>query len=228
MTVRGPNPTVFVLLFAFALLAGSGAAYWQYTNYHAKSQRVEKLRKELESSADLERQAQMAAQRVMEAMQELEHLETTVSTVEYVPTLLKDLQNTAETCNLRVTGVRPAPPKPEKKGKKGEDEKKSVKPYEEIDIEVKVLGGFESTMTFLRKLEVFPKIVSVQYVSVDPKVDSRTRTLTAIETTFNIRVYAFPTVPLAKKPEEKTETVINLSPESRGLNQNMEESNGTR
>lgn len=225
MTVRGPNPTVFALLFAFALLAGSGAAYWQYTNYRGKAARVEKLRNELESSSDLERQAQMAAQRVIDALQEIEHLETTVSTVEYVPTLLKDLQYTAEACNLRVTGVRPAPPKPEKKGKKGESEKKAVKPYEEIDVEVKVLGGFESTMTFLRKLEEFPKIVSVQYVSVDPRVDSRTRALTALETTFNIRVYAFPTVPTAKQQEEKPETVINLSPESRGLNQSMEESN---
>jgi Tfp pilus assembly protein PilO len=225
MTVRGPNPTVFLLMFVFVLLAGSGAAYWQYTNYRENAARVEKLRNELESSADLERQAQVAKQRVMDALQQIEHLETTVSTIEYVPTLLKDLQHTAEACNLRVTGVRPAPPKPEKKGKKGESEKKSAKPYEEIDVEVKVLGGFESTMTFLRKLEEFPKIVSVQYVSVDPRVDTRTRVLTAIETTFNIRVYAFPTVPTAPKAEAKSETVINLSPESRGLNQNMEEAN---
>jgi len=225
MTVRGPNPTVFALMFVFALLAGSGAAYWQYTNYRHNATRVEKLRQELESSSDLERQARMAAQRVSDALEQIKHLETTVSTVEYVPTLLKDLQYTAEACNLRVTGVRPAPPKPERKGKKDEVDKKVAKPYEEIDVEVKVLGSFESTMSFLRNLEEFPKIVSVQYVSVDPRVDARTRVLTAIETTFNIRVYAFPTVPTAKKPEKESQTVINLSPESRGLNQNMEESN---
>lgn len=225
MTVRGPNPTVFLLMFVFALLAGSGAAYWQYTNYRESAARVEKLRKEVESSSDLERQAQVATQRVKDALEQIEHLETTVSTIEYVPTLLKDLQHTAEACSLRVTAVRPAPPKPEKKGKKDESEKKTPKPYEEIDVEVKVLGGFESTMTFLRKLEEFPKIVSVQYVSVDPRVDTRTRVLTAIETTFNIRVYAFSGAPSAQPSEAKSETVINLSPGSRGLNQNMEEAN---
>jgi hypothetical protein len=78
-------------------------------------------------------------------------------------------------------------------------------------------------MAFLRKLEDFPKIVSVRYVSVDPKVDGRTRALEGIETTFNVRVYAFSALPTSVVGETKSqETQINLSPQSRGLNQDME------
>jgi len=137
--------------------------------------------------------------------------------------LLKDLQRTAEACSLKVTAVRPAPPVQQKSKKKDEGNQKARKPYEEIDVEVKTLGSFESTMAFLRKLEDFPKIVSVRYVSVDPKVDGRTRALEGIETTFNVRVYAFSALPTSVVGETKSqETQINLSPQSRGLNQDME------
>ncbi|GIV01361.1 MAG: hypothetical protein KatS3mg015_0191 [Fimbriimonadales bacterium] len=222
MKVSGPNPTLYAMLFGFSLLAGSGAAYWQYSNFAYRSQKVQALRKELESTETLQQEAKQSEARLLQAQQEIEHLETSVTTVEYIPTLLKDLQRTAESCNLKVTAVRPAPPI-QKKSKKGDEEKKTRKPYEEIDVEVKTLGSFENTMVFLRKLEDFPKIVSVRYVSVDPKVDGRTRALEGIETTFSVRVYAFSALPQSAQANEKSEpTQINLSPQSRGLNQDME------
>jgi Tfp pilus assembly protein PilO len=223
MKTNGPNPTLYAMLFGFALLAGSGAAYWQYSNFAYRSQKVQALRKELNNTQALQQELQQSESRLLEAQREIEHLETSVTTVEYVPTLLKDLQRTAEACSLKVTAVRPAPPVQQKSKKKDEGNQKARKPYEEIDVEVKTLGSFESTMAFLRKLEDFPKIVSVRYVSVDPKVDGRTRALEGIETTFNVRVYAFSALPTSVVGEWKSqETQINLSPQSRGLNQDME------
>ena len=199
MTGKHANPVLFMFLAFGAVAAGAGMSYWQYTNVEDLSTKAGKLRKDLGSKDELQGRLEQSKQEWDQASLELTHLESTVSTIEYVPTLLQDLQKTGESCQLVIEGVRPVPKVDNKK--KGNDKTETPsetavrKVYEELDVEVKCKGTFKNTMVFVKKLENFPKIVAIRQMNIMPKVGLDGRSVESIETTIRIRVFVFPTAP---------------------------------
>lgn len=134
----------------------------------------------------------------LDARSQVRYLEASVSTQEYVPTLLKQLEHLGASVNLKVTGVRPAPmsAKPvvqrsigsgkqasegnidkaseEKTGPQGaEKPKEQPSPYDQIVIDVEAQGHYMSALDFLYRLTSFPKIIAVNEIAMDPPSGSR-------------------------------------------------------
>ncbi len=191
MTKKVPHPGSFIALTVSALLAGGAFSYWQFANIASTQDAINQLRSELEDSSVLQKELEQVREKLNIAESELRHLESTVSTEEYVPTLLKELEATGKSCQLQISGVRPIPPPPKKKTEGGKEEAEAVKPYRELDVQVKALGDFEQIMAFLKKLEEFPKIIAVKNLSINPKLMPDGKTLEALETTLNVRVFVF-------------------------------------
>ena len=199
MTGKYANPVFFMILAIGAIAAGGGISYWQYSNVESLSTQADKLRKDLGSKNELQGRLEQSKQEWDQASLELTHLESTVSTVEYVPTLLQDLQKTGESCHLIIEGVRPVPKVDNKKKPTDHTDNPTDNPvrkvYEELDVEVKCKGSFRNTMDFVKKLENFPKIVAVRQMNINPKIGLDGKTIDSLETTVRIRVFVFPTAP---------------------------------
>lgn len=190
--MKSANPIVFMALAIGSLGAGGGLSYWQYGKVQELDKKAGQMRVELGSKVELVEQLRSAQDDLEAASKELTHLESTVSTIEYVPTLLQDLQKTGESCKLKIEGVRPVP-KVEKIKKKGAEEEKPVrKAYEDLDVEVKCRGSFGNLMVFLKRLESFPKIVAVRQMQVQPKIAQDGKSLESLSATLVVRVYVFP------------------------------------
>jgi Tfp pilus assembly protein PilO len=192
MTGKVPHHGSFIALTIAALLGGGALSYWQFANISHTQDAVNELRSQLGDQSILQKELAQVREKLDVAQSELRHLESTVSTEEYVPTLLKELEATGKSCQLQISGVRPLPPPPKKKTSEGKEEPEAAKPYRELDVQVKALGDFEQIMAFLKKLEEFPKIIAVKSLSINPKLMPDGMTLEALETTLNVRVFVFP------------------------------------
>lgn len=196
------GPLFFILLTAVALIAGGGLTYWQWGNVGNLETKVSAIERRLGDAAGLSAKVENSRQEVISAGRDLTHLESGVSTAAYIPTLLQELQKTGESCGLKITGVRPLPPPAP--AKKNSDDKTPDRPkrkdYESLDVEVKSAGSFDALMAFFRKLEAFPKIVSLRNVSINPKTKPDGVSLETIESVLNIRVYVFPPTAEPNKP----------------------------
>jgi len=147
-------------------------------------------------------------------------LERSVSKADYMPTMLKQLENTGKAVKLQVVGVRPAietekkaaPPANRPAGD-GQDssaspapaaaKKTAPKPYDTMVVEVEVRGSYWNTMRFLDELTRFPKIVAVNGVEISPNGDSlrqvverggrgRSTVSPSLNVTLNLCAFVFP------------------------------------
>lgn len=97
-------------------------------------------------------------------------LETSVSESDYVPTLMKQLENLAKTNSLRIVSqsqtFEPAPEPPADE----EARKKFVgQPYDKEIIKLSVKGHYNDLTRFLYRLTEFPKILSVDTLDIKPE-----------------------------------------------------------
>lgn len=123
----------------------------------------------------------------LETQSELSFLETSVSSKEYVPTMLKQLEALGKSLNLRVVSVRPQaapPPPPVKKvseeGGSGASQTPTSsagaanaappapKAYDELTIDVELEGNYWNARDFVNRLTRFPKIVAVKEMQMMP------------------------------------------------------------
>lgn len=210
MNKRGPNPKIFLILTIITVLAGSGLSYMQFTSYSEVKDDVETLKKTAKDPAQVQSELDDVILKLNDTRAKLTHLEQGVPEMEYVPTLLKELEKLGKECGIEVTGVRPVPvqAKPAPKNENGEATKAKRKPYNELDIEVKGRGNYGSVMKFINGLTVFPKIVAARTVSMQPKVDNRTGVAGApkLDVTIELRSYLFPIDGEKVKEEPTTET----------------------
>ncbi len=201
------KPIFFILFSGVSLLIGGALTYWQFDKSGSLEQKVSSIETELGDTKGLSEKLETTRLAAETANKELTHLESGVSSAAYIPTLLQELQRTGESCGLKITGVRPLPP-PAPTKKPNSDEKTPDKPkrndYEPLDVEVKSAGSFNSLMQFFKKLEAFPKVVSLRNVSINPKINTDGVTLETIESILNIRVYVFP--PTAQPSNNTNET----------------------
>lgn len=214
----GPNPKIFMVLTAVTLLVGSGLTYMQYNSYTEATSEVERLRAEAKDAEEVERELQVAIDRLNETRGKLVHLEQSVAEMVYVPTLLKELENLGTQCGIQVTGVRPIPRQAVKTASVKDETsgtKKVRKPYNELDIEVKGRGNYKAVLQFINGLTTFPKIVAARTVSLQPKVDHRNLGgKPMLDCTIELRSYLFPadgSTPKASEEEAPKEKTINLS-----------------
>ena len=225
---KGPNPKLFLILTILTVLAGSALSYMQFSAYSEVSADVEKLKQNAKDPAEVQTELDQAIVRLNETRSKLTHLEQSVPEMEYIPTMLKELEKLGKECGIDVTGVRPIPRQAAKapvKNENGEVTKVARKPYIELDIEVKGRGHYGSVMKFIHGLTVFPKIVAARTVSLQPKNDSKqiaAGTAPKLDVTIELRSYLFPadgsTKPVDDSEQESGEKSINLSGRNKVVN----------
>ena len=133
---------------------------------------------QVESSRRIADRLLMTEQRYEESKAQLAILESSVSAAEYIPTLLKQLENTGREVHLKVLAVRPraaavaqtnsAAQSDGSSGTPGRAAPAGPKPYETLNIDIEVEGAYWDTVSFLRRLTSFPKIVAVDSIQIAP------------------------------------------------------------
>src|SRR5262249_32636476 len=151
---------------------------------------------------------------------QLSHLEQGVPEVAYVPTLLKELEKAGKAAGMDVLGVRPIPRAASAPVRaSGEQTKKAKKKdYTELDIQVNGRGDYKSVLTFVKAMQMFPKILSTRTVSVQPtsgQNQAKNNASPRLDVGLEFRAYLFPSDGSTKKAEatdeQPAEKTINVS-----------------
>ena len=190
-----------------------------------------KLKSAADQLAESEEQAQSAKSIIqkleksrldyLDAKSQLRCLESSISTKDYVPTLLKQIEYTGKSVNLKVLGVRPqemakaAPVRKissgadaangnvsaaseQKPGLEGEQKAEPPAPYNELRVDLEVEGRYMDALDFLYKLTSFPKIIAVNSMSISPSSGSEVSfNSPALSIKINVTAFVF-------KDESKT------------------------
>lgn len=190
----GPNPTVFLIMAVGALVVGSGAIYWQYSQLSDRLDSVAQLKKALRDENQTRQEVSDSQLKVDESRQRLVHLEQGVPELAYIPTLLTELEAIGKKNGIEVLGVRPVVKQAEAKKPNDSDQAPKKKAYEELNIEVKGRGNYDAVAAFLQALRTFPKIVAVRTVTLTPKyVDTGAGSESpTLDATVEIRAFLFP------------------------------------
>jgi Tfp pilus assembly protein PilO len=170
--------------------------------------------KQVSESREIAQKLEASKLAYLDARSQVRYLEASVSTQEYVPTLMKQLERLGRSVNLKVLGVRPSQEKQKpvvkrslSSGKEASEgnlqtasqtnpdsqDQKSAKqpsPYDELKIELELQGRYMDALDFLYKLTSFPKIIAVNEVGMDPPT-SRMLTLGSPTLTMTLKVTAF-------------------------------------
>lgn len=181
------------------LLLGAGIVYWQYTSYASLQSRVLAAEKQAEEGRTIAQRLEQTQQQYQTISQKLQHLELSVSERAYIPTLLKQLEASAKSYQLRVLSVRPSSAQPEQKAQtegeeqNKEEKKKPVEPYEKQVIDVSVQGQFWNVMRFTEGLTRFPKILAVERVQLRPRQRKEPTDPFEVEAQFTLVAFIFRT-----------------------------------
>jgi Tfp pilus assembly protein PilO len=191
---KSPNPKFFMVLTAATVLVGVGLSVVQYSGLKDTEQRVAKLKKDSLDQSELENQLKGSLTKVQQCSASLNHLEKGVPELDYVPTMLKELENIGTQSGLQVLGVRPVPKTDAAAKAADTDKSKKVhKAYTELDIEVTCRGNYHAVKNFVQALQAFPKIVAARTVSLTPKSDGKKEAgPPKLEVTISLRSYLFP------------------------------------
>jgi Tfp pilus assembly protein PilO len=143
-------------------------------------QQVTEQRQQLEQARQAPQQLRMLQQQYETVQSELRFLERGVSEATYIPTMLKQIEQTARQLQLEIVAVRPQQNnQPTTQGNQNTQNASNQqsggqatpkKAYEEQIIEVSLRGKFWSLMSFLKQLDEFPKILAVQTLNAQAKL----------------------------------------------------------
>ena len=189
---KQPNPKVFMGLTALTLVVAIGAAMFQYSSLQDTQNTVGKLRKDSLDETTLENNLKTSESQLRDCSARLNHLEKGVPALEYVPTMLAELERIGKENGLEVLGVRPVP-KVASPRDVNKDGKPAPKKYDELDIEVTCLGNFGGVEKFMHALQSFPKVVAVRTISLMPKAETNGQVgPPKLDITIQLRSYLFP------------------------------------
>lgn len=180
------------VLVLITLLSGIGVSYIGYGKVGEAAQELETQRKALEAAKQAPRALEDLQAEYDRTVQELRYLERGVSEAAYMPTLLKQLESMVGEVDLKIQSIRPVarPPKTPEEQKK---EEADSKPYEEQLIQVSVRGRFWSLMSFLKNLQAFPKILAVQKLTAQSKLDPDQSGNPDLEVQMEVKAFIFKT-----------------------------------
>jgi Tfp pilus assembly protein PilO len=183
--------TIIAVVILFACVLAYVAAAGKIKAAVAELQQTEK---QVAESKLIAQKLEKSKLEYLDARAQVRNLETSVSSREFVPTLLKQLEHLGRSVNLKVLSVRPEQisasqePRSISSGAKAaegnlEDASKPREsssastaekpaPYQELKINVEVQGNYMDALAFLHKLTSFPKIIAVNSVDIAPKEES--------------------------------------------------------
>jgi Tfp pilus assembly protein PilO len=188
--VKGaPNPKVFLMMSVATFALGSGLCYFQYGRLTTIQKQVEALRQEAREEPEVRKELEAIVLEVEDVDRKLAHLEKSIAEAEYIPTMMKELEEVGNAHGIAVTGVRPIVKQVAKENPSGRRAKQA---YEERNLEVKGRGDYVSVMRFTKALQSFPKIVAVRSVSLSPKADPNAPANDTLEVVVELRAYVFP------------------------------------
>jgi Tfp pilus assembly protein PilO len=186
------RPGLFIALTVATLFAGGFASYLQMQNLDFYKVQVMDLKEQVRDQQGVDAQLEEINAKLTESQEKLNHLELGVPGRAYMPTLMKEIEVLGQKNVLTMTGVRPMPnkfPTPVP----AEGSTPSDKAYEEQYIEVKGTGKYMNVLAFLSELEDFPKIVSVQSVTLSPRRDATEGAdPSKLEITIELKAFLFP------------------------------------
>ena len=210
---------VILVAVAVMLLAANLAVYVMSSGSlnEAKSQ-LKSREDQVENSKRVAARLENSERAYAEVADRLKTLERSVSRADYVPTLLKQLENTGKTVRLDIVGVKPVVKKDEgpsatrSAGQTDPNEsspkpataaakKETPKPYDDLQIDIQVQGTYWNTLRFLDELTRFPKIVAVNSVQITPNGESlrdfterrgRGKYSPGLNVTLGVSAYVFP------------------------------------
>ncbi len=157
---------------AGTLAIGAGSLYLPWRSIQSAQEQLQARQDELQQAQHAAKQLRQIVEQLQATRRELQFLERGVSEAAYVPTLLKQFEQTALQRNLQIVSIRPQapPPKPPQNPDQSEStQKEPPKPYEEQLFEIQLRGKFWDLMSLLKTLETFPKILAVQSLNLQAK-----------------------------------------------------------
>jgi Tfp pilus assembly protein PilO len=183
-----PTKNTIVLLGGLTgvLALGTPGSFWVGSQALASTTKtLEAKQAELNDGERIARRRDTARDALEADRSQLRYLETAVSDAAYVPTLLKQLEDLARSTNNKVLSVRPSvdtsgPSKIEQRRDpdaadekdggevKDKENKKAPDPYTRLNIQVVLVGGFNSVQQFVERLTRFPKIIAVDQIQLRP------------------------------------------------------------
>lgn len=158
-----------------AVLAGSVGLYvWQTTEMAEVQKQVDAKRAEVASGERIASRLKRVEDEYATTAGQIKYLETSVTANEYVPTLLRQMEQLAKSVNLKVNSVRPTmePAPPPITDPEARKKAPPPPPYDKIHIDMDIAGSYWSTAKLLYRLTEFPKIMSVETVQLTPQGDA--------------------------------------------------------
>lgn len=189
---RRHNAQFWLLMTVLAVVGGASAVGFNFSGLNAENAHVNVLRQQTEDEKSVQAQLEKSQKDLETAKEALTHLEQGVPSTAYVPTMLQQLQKTGQDCGISVTGVRPAAKQQTAPKPSSDDAQTLTKPaYDELDIDVKGRGNYDSTMKFVKALETFPKIVGLRTIEIVPCLEIQDQKAGLVDITVGLRAYLF-------------------------------------
>lgn len=179
--------TQVCLLMAIVILLAGGAGLYLLNNQIGDAQKREAAKEALVgSNKQIASRYDTALMGFNQSQSRLQYLEASLPQNEYVPTLIEQLQSLAKSTSLVVQEVRPSPitqamaaaPTAPAGGSGDSDSGGSAAPrqvplsYSTMNVDLTVDGTYAHIMRFIYDLPHFPKILSVQSITLHPDQNS--------------------------------------------------------
>ena len=173
------------LLAVAVLVVGGSGIFLLSTRIQNANKEAARREAEAGSSQQIASRYQTTLDTYDETAGQLQFLEASVTQKEFVPTLLQQLQGLGESTQLTVTSVRPGPivsatptppatPRLEGGSDSAPAKKAAPLPYDIQPIAISATGTYPQLMRFVYSLPRFPKILSLQSVTLHPGAADKT------------------------------------------------------
>jgi Tfp pilus assembly protein PilO len=170
------------LLTVATFALGAASLYLPWSMAQENHARLQEKQQELQEAQQAASQLQQVQDELQTTQRNLQFLERGVSQAAYVPTMLKQFEQTVRQLNLQIVAIRPqAPPvklpttNPDGSTDSSQPQE-PPKPYDEQLFEIQLRGKFWDTVRLLKGLETFPKILAVQSLNAQAKTTAEEST----------------------------------------------------
>lgn len=186
---KGPNPKVYFALAGLTLAGGMGFLFVLNKGLGALRSKVAQMGEQVMEQHQLFAKLSDSKKSLEDLKSKLAHLEQGVPEAAYLPGMLKELEDAGKANGIEVTGVRPMTNKGPTYGKVTDPN--ASKPYQPLDLELKGKGHYADLVSFVRALNVFPKIVAVRTVGITPPALGQKGADDRLDLTLGLRAFVF-------------------------------------
>lgn len=211
---KAPDPRLFLAMAVIALLIGGYFDYAQMGAIGEAEERVALVQADVDKAETLKKELASSEASIQDLQVKLAHLEKGVQSYQYIPTMMRELEQFGSSHGVKILGIKPiivaAAAKP--------DEKLTRKPYDEITIELKGRGTYTDVLKFLSALQEFPQIVAVRTITLSPKTEDGKSAATSpnLDLTSEVKVFVFPDSTPAATPVAGSSSVASSGVNSNG------------